>query len=119
MILIKNKQAERVIYVPKFWQTSSALTFTLRSRVTNDEFSDFVEDLSSLTDYFVVSIDTSSLNDGEYEYSMYDNGNDDEKVSTGLLRIGDYEAEKDEYNYTQEYVQYIPAEEENNQYYTK
>ena len=120
MVIVKQKSENSVIFVPKFFSTTSALTFTLKSRLTNDEFSFFVEDLSGLTDYFNVEIDTRNLSDGEYQYEMLDNGNEDAIVSRGLLRIGLYEAEHDQYNYNQEYVQYDPfAEVPDAQEYTK
>lgn len=106
MIIVKEKGAESVVYVPKHWETTSALTFTLKSRLTNEEFTYTVEDLSGLTDYFVVSADTESLSDGEYEYAMIDNGAENAKVSTGLLIIGEYLRDNEEYNYTQEYLEY-------------
>lgn len=117
MIIINEKSQNNVVFVPKFWQpTGASLTFILRSRVTNDEFSFSVEDLSGLTDYFVFDINAADLSDGEYEYAVHD---ETEKVSTGLLRVGDYEVEKKEYDYRQEYVQYDPFTENNNDLYYK
>lgn len=106
MILITGNKEKAQVYVPKHWASTSALTFELKSRLTNDETTWFTSDLSAYTDYFFIEIDASNLPDGEYEYRLYDNGADDEKVSSGLLRLGEYKAEKQEYNYTQEYVEY-------------
>lgn len=106
MVIIKQKSEENQIYVPKHYATTSSLTLEVKSRLTNDVFHYVVEDLSALTDYFLVEIDTESLPDGEYEYRMLDNGKNDKIVSSGLLRIGEYKPENEEYKYEQEYYQY-------------
>ena len=103
MVIIDIKSDENVVYIPKHYATNSSLTLTLTSKLTNVEFPYSVEDLSGLSDYFVVEIDSTELPDGEYYYKMADG---EKIVSTGLFRIGEYKAEKQEYNYTQEYYQY-------------
>ena len=105
MIIIAENSSASTIYVPKHFSATSSLTFTLKSRLTNDEYVFDVEDLSGYTDFFFIEIDTSTLNDGEYEYRVKDG---DKTVSSGLLRIGKYKAGKEEYEYTQEYTEYTP-----------
>ena len=103
MIIIKNKGASTQIYPPKHWYAGSALTFTLISALRNEEYTFDVTDESGLTDFFLFNIDTSAIEDGEYKYQVKE---DTEIVSSGLLRVGEYKADKTEYNYTQEYIEY-------------
>lgn len=45
--------------------------------------------------YYLFSIDTSNLNDGEYQLTLF---NDDDIVCTELLKIGDYNGDKIQYS---------------------
>lgn len=45
--------------------------------------------------YYLFSIDTSNLDDGEYQLTLF---NDDDIVCTELLKIGDYNSDKIQYS---------------------
>ena len=106
MIKITTKSSTTTIYPPKHWSPStSSLTITLKSTVRNDEQTFNVEDESGMTDYFAFDIDTTDIEDGEYAYFIKETG-EDTVLSSGLVKVGEWKPEKEEYNNNTEYIQY-------------
>lgn len=106
MVVISDKNSQSSVYFPKnFAPNSNILTLELKSTVRNDIFSFDVSDESGLTDFFVFEADFSDIPDGEYKYIVKET---DENVinSTGLVKIGDWKPENEQYAINQEYTQY-------------
>ena len=106
MIKISTKSQTTTIYPAKHWSPSNtSLTITFKSTVRNDEHSFEVSDESGYTDFFVFSVDTSEMEDGEYAYFVTETG-EDAILSSGLMKIGEWEPYNEEYNETVEYKEY-------------
>lgn len=104
MVVIDTQTSANTIYVPKNMAPSgTTLVLSLISTVNNKVYSAIVEDMSGLTDFYLFEVDFSELPDGEYKYEIRDNL---QIVSTGLVKIGDFTIDKEEYNYRQEYYEY-------------
>ena len=79
----------------------------IKNGVTHKEFEYSVIDLNESSIYYTFNINIpDSLDDGEYNYTLKDDG--DKIVATGLIRVGDYKQENKEYinNKDKKYVQY-------------
>ena len=69
----------------------------LKNGITHRNFEYSVTDLNESSIYYVFNINfPESLDDGEYNYILKDDG--DKIVATGLMRVGDYKTENKEYN---------------------
>lgn len=106
MIKISTKSQTTTIYPPKHWSPSNtSLTITFRSTVRNDEHTFEVTDNSGMTDFFCFSVPTEDIADGEYAYTVNESG-ETETLSSGLVKIGNWQPEKTEYNNPIEYNEY-------------
>ena len=79
----------------------------LKNGITKKNFEYSVEDLNESSIFYTFNINIpDSLDDGEYEYTLKDDG---EKIlATGLIRVGDFKQENKEYNNNKDkkYIQY-------------
>ena len=79
----------------------------IKNGITHKEIEYNVTDLNESSIYYVLNINIpDSLDDGEYEYTLKDDG---EKIlATGLMRVGDFKQENKEYNNNKDnkYIQY-------------
>lgn len=83
------------------------MQFIIKNNITHKEFEYNVTDLNESSIYYTFSINIpDSFDDGEYEYTLKDDG--DKIVATGLLRVGDYKQENTQYNNNKDkkYIQY-------------
>lgn len=75
-----------------------------RNNLTKNEYEFNVNDWYSSTIFFEFEIELKSdIEDGEYNYYLYDDGI---KVAEGLLQIGDYKAKGKVYNNEKKYKTY-------------
>ena len=72
---------------------SNIYDFILFNTTTREEYTYTITDKQEYLQYYSFEIELD-LPDGEYEYKLKD---DDNVYSTGLLRIGDYNPERIEY----------------------
>ena len=69
----------------------------LKNGITKRNFEYSVTDLNESSIFYTFNINIpESYDDGEYEYTLKDDGN--KIVATGLMRIGDYKQENTQYN---------------------
>lgn len=78
----------------------------LKNGITHKELEYNVTDLNESNIFYTFNINIpESYDDGEYEYTLKDDG--DKIVATGLIRVGDYKTENKEYNNKDnKYIQY-------------
>ena len=78
----------------------------LKNGITKKNFEYSVEDLNESSIFYTFNINIpDSLDDGEYEYTLKDDG---EKIlATGLIRVGDFKQENKQYiNNKDKFIQY-------------
>ena len=78
----------------------------IKNGITHKEFEYNVTDLNESSIFYTFNINIpDSLDDGEYEYTLKDDG---EKIlATGLIRVGDFKQENKQYiNNKDKYIQY-------------
>ena len=79
----------------------------LKNGITHKNFEYSVEDLNESSIYYTFNLNIpEEMDDGEYEYTLKDDG---EKIlATGLIRVGDYKQENKQYinNKDKKYIQY-------------
>lgn len=78
----------------------------IKNGITHKEFEYNVDDLNESSIFYTFNINIpDSFDDGEYEYTLKDDG--DKILATGLMRVGDYKTENKEYNNKdKKYIQY-------------
>lgn len=78
----------------------------LINSITKKEFEYSVTDLNESSIFYTFNINIpDSFDDGEYEYTLKDDG--DKILATGLMRVGDYKQENTQYNNKdKKYIQY-------------
>lgn len=79
----------------------------IKNNITHMNFEYSVTDLSESSIYYTFNINIpESYDDGEYEYTLKDDGN--KIVATGLIRVGDFKQNNTQYNNNKDnkYVQY-------------
>lgn len=102
MIRILDKSIENRVFFPKnIIENKEKYTLTLKSEFTLEEYTFEVEDLDTISDYYVFAIDFSNVVDGEYKYHIDD-------VACGIIQIGDFTPSKHIKNYNEkiEYISY-------------
>jgi len=102
MIHIKSKAEIDRLYFPVNTSKGCGLdihTLRLKGTTSQMEYEFEVEDIDSLSDFVVCMVDLSSLEDGEYEYSL-------DCDSHGLLVIGDHKHRRTEFDASGEIKQY-------------
>lgn len=102
MIYVSSKSEHSTVILPKNTANSAeTYDFVIKSQATAQSYSfSGLTDMSGLTDYIVLEIDSTSVPDGEYEYSC--------GIEKGVIRVGaitpkpseSYEAER-KYQYYQ------------------
>lgn len=102
MLYITEKSANTTVILPRnSVESAETYEFALKSQATAQSYSfSGLTDMSGLTDYLVLEIDSTSVPDGEYEYSC--------GIEKGVIRVGaitpkpseSYEAER-KYQYYQ------------------
>ena len=78
----------------------------LKNGITHKNFEYSVEDLNESSIYYTFNLNIpESFDDGEYEYTLKDDG---EKIlATGLIRVGDFKQENKQYiNNKDKFIQY-------------
>ena len=79
----------------------------IKNGITHKNFEYNVEELNESSIYYTFNLNISEeMDDGEYEYTLKDDG---EKIlATGLIRVGDFKQENKEYNNNKDkkYIQY-------------
>ena len=78
----------------------------IKNGITHKKFEYSVTDLNESSIYYTFNLNIpDSLDDGEYEYTLKDDG---EKIlATGLMRVGDYKQNNKQYiNNKDKYLQY-------------
>ena len=78
----------------------------IKNGITHKNFEYNVTDLNESSIYYTFNLNIpDSLDDGEYEYTLKDDG---EKIlATGLMRVGDYKQNNKQYiNNKDKYLQY-------------
>ena len=83
------------------------MKFIIKNNITHKEFENSVTDLNESLIYYTFNINIpESYDDGEYEYTLKDDGN--KIVATGLIRVGDFKQNNTQYinNKDNKYVQY-------------
>lgn len=105
MVYLNNTQEAQTIFIPKvFTGATGNLSLHLRNTIDLDVVIDDVIDIQTSDLYFNLSISLPvGMVDGEYEYSLSDNG---EILSTGILVIGEMTAQTEQYNKSIQYEQY-------------
>lgn len=99
MLFIDDKKVENLVKIPKNnYNFLEEYVLRLKSQATNKEYSFEVEDLSGLTDYYVFNLDFSTVQDGEYEYSV--------STDKGLIQIGPRTSSLSAYTINNTYKQY-------------
>lgn len=63
-----------------------------------------IEVISSDFIYTTIGLDTTDMIDGEYQLTLYDNGR---IVGNELVRLGDYNVDKQEYKIEKKFTQYV------------
>ena len=79
----------------------------IKNGITHKEFEYNVADLNESSIFYTFNINIpESYDDGEYEYTLKDDGN--KIVATGLIRVGDYKQENTQYinNKDKKIIQY-------------
>lgn len=78
----------------------------IKNGITHKEFEYNVDDLNESSIFYTFNINIpDSFDDGEYEYTLKDDGV--KILATGLMRVGDYKTENKEYNNKdKKYIQY-------------
>lgn len=82
MIYVSRKSEHSTVILPKNTANSAeTYDFVIKSQATAQEYSfSGLTDLSGLTDYLAFEIDSTGIQDGEYEYSC--------GIEKGVLRVG-------------------------------
>ena len=83
------------------------MQFIIKNGITHKEFEYSVTDLNESSIFYTFNINIpESYDDGEYEYTLKDDGN--KIVATGLIRVGDYKQENTQYinNKDKKIIQY-------------
>ena len=78
----------------------------LKNGITHKNFEYSVEDLNESSIYYTFNLNIpEEMDDGEYEYTLKDDG---EKIlATGLIRVGDFKQENKQYiNNKDKFIQY-------------
>lgn len=100
MINIKNKLLTQQVFFPKMAHLpNEEYEVTFKSEMTKKEITLFLTDVGGLADYYVFNLNFKDFEDGEWEYKIG-------IVETGLIRIGELDKDKTQYNNKQEYKQY-------------
>ena len=69
----------------------------LKNGITKRNFEYSVTDLNESSIFYTFNINIpESYDDGEYEYTLKDDG--DKILATGLIRVGDFKQENTQYN---------------------
>ena len=90
MIIVKTKSEESKIFVPKGPSAGeSGFSFVLKSEITQAEYPFDVIDLGGSSQYYKFIIDTTGIPDGEYNYTVLEDGS---KVCDGLIQVGNVDA---------------------------
>lgn len=87
MVIIEDKTQENIAYFPKNSSnlTEENLTLLLKSEITLKEYRiDNLIDDGNLYDYFVIRLDLSDMEEGEYIYTLFSQ----QCQNIGLLRLG-------------------------------
>ena len=82
------------------------MKFIIKNNITHKKFEYSVEDLNESSIYYTFNLNISDeMDDGEYEYTLKDDG---EKIlATGLIRVGDFKQENKQYiNNKDKFIQY-------------
>lgn len=105
MIYIDNKREKQEVYIPVVNDISLEMRMKLVNNLTKKEVIIHVSDKNTSKMYFLFEIELPVLDDGEYTYELLDEN--DEKIASGLVQIGDYKPEKTVYNNAKnEYITY-------------
>ena len=82
MLYITEKSANTTVILPRnSVESAETYEFSLKSQATAQSYSfSGLTDMSGLTDYLVLEIDSTSVPDGEYEYSC--------GIEKGVIRVG-------------------------------
>ena len=106
MIYLINTTDAQVAYIPRDTDFTGTLSLSLRSTVDLDTpyIAATVLDLNVFRTVYAVSVELpEGMQPGEYEYTLTAGGT---TVSTGVLIVGEYNQEREQYNKTITYEQY-------------
>ena len=100
MIYISTKSEKSLIILPKNTANSAeTYDFVIKSQATAQEYSfTGLTDLSGLTDYLAFEIDSTGIQDGEYEYIC--------GIEKGVLRVGKLTHTNSTYKTERKYTYY-------------
>lgn len=106
MIYLANTTDAQVAYIPRDTDHTGTLSFSLKSTVdlATPYVTATVLDLNVFRTVYAVAVSLpEGIQPGEYKYKLTAGG---ETVSTGVLVVGDYAHEREEYNKQITYEQY-------------
>ena len=101
MIYISSKSEHSTVILPKNTANSAeTYDFVIKSQATAQQYSfTGLTDLSGLTDYLAFEIDSTGIQDGEYEYTCG-------SIEKGILRVGDIKHTNNTYKTEKKYKYY-------------